>query len=164
MVSDVRDIIGRERVKDGVRQLTGSKYNAMRILRTEGTRTLNNGFLASLNDAQAQGVEVQKVWDSTLDLRTRGSHQSADGQIANLDGLFRVNGATGTGPGNLSVAGENIQCRCSLGTKIPGVDDGLRVGINPATGDREVISYKKFPEWAEGNGLKKNKNGVYVKG
>ena len=162
MVSDVRDIIGRERVKDGVRQLTGSKYNAMRILRTEGTRTLNDGFLAALNDAQNQGVDVQKVWDATLDMKTRSSHGSADGQVADLDGLFNVNGATGTGPGNLSRAGENINCRCSIGTKIPGIDDGLRVGINPATGEREVINYTTFDTWAADNGLRRNRAGVLV--
>jgi len=163
MVSDVRDIIGRERVKDGVRQLTGSKYNAMRILRTEGTRTLNNGFLASLNDAQMQGVDVQKVWDATLDMKTRSSHASADGKEPDEDGNFHVNGAVGPSPGNLSRAGENINCRCSLGTKIPGVDDGLRIGINPATGEREVISYVKFDDWAKDNGLKRNKGGVLVR-
>ncbi len=162
MLDDVRGIIGRERVVDGVRQFTGSKANAMRILRTEGTRVLNSGMLASIEEAKAAGADIYEVWDATLDLTTRASHAAADGQRRDKNGNFSVGGASGPAPGQLSSAGENINCRCSISPRVEGKEPTIRRGRNPVTGENEVFSYKDYTEWAEMNGLVQDVNGKWV--
>jgi hypothetical protein len=154
MTSDVKDIIGREVIKDGIRTFTGAKAQAARIVRTEGIRNLNAGTIAQYNQASSQGIDIKKQWLATLDIRTRSSHQNADLQIRELEEDFSVNGATGQAPGQLSSVGENANCRCTTLSVIPGVSPDLRVGINPNTGDREVFSFRGFKEWQKNNGLK----------
>lgn len=153
MISDIKDLTGREIIKDGVRSYTGAKANASRIIRTEATRNMNAGALASMQSAQAQGLEMQKIWIATLDSRTRSSHGSADGQKRPIDGLFNVNGAEGLAPGQLNSAGQNINCRCASGSVIEGLEPSLRRGRNPETGENEVFEWTSYNSWAVKNGF-----------
>lgn len=159
LTNEVKDIIGRE--SGG--KLTGAKGSAARIVRTEGTRNLNSGALANMNTAAAQGVDIQKLWIATLDLRTRGAHQSADGKTAPLNGNFQVNGSSGPAPGQLSSASQNINCRCSLGSVISGASPQLRAGTNPVSGEREIFSYRDYNTWAEGAGLVRDSNRIWTR-
>ena len=86
--------------------------NAVRIARTEGHRIQVQSAMDACNKAKDKGADVVKQWDSTLDGRTRPSHQKVDGEIRELDETFS-NGLMF--PGDPSVgAGEVVNCRCAL--------------------------------------------------
>jgi hypothetical protein len=134
---------------------TGAKYNALRIARTEGQRVANVGALQAAKEAEAQGIEVQKEWSATLDSVTRSSHQSLDGQRVDIDKPFHSpeSGATGQAPGQMSLAGDNINCRCSTITIVEGQSPEVRRARDPLTGKNEIISYKSYDQWAKDKGI-----------
>lgn len=86
--------------------------NAIRIVRTEGHRIQVQSAMDACHAAKAQGCDVVKQWDATLDKRTRESHQKVDGQIRELDEPFD-NGLMFPGDPN-GKAAEVINCRCAL--------------------------------------------------
>ena len=86
--------------------------NAVRIARTEGHRIQVQGGMDACYKAKDMGADVVKQWDSTLDKRTRDSHQQVDGEIRELDEKFS-NGLMF--PGDPSGRPEEvINCRCAL--------------------------------------------------
>lgn len=86
--------------------------NAIRIARTEGHRIQVQSTMNAAYDAKDMGADVVKQWDSTLDGRTRESHQIVDGEIRELDEKFS-NGLRFPGD-PLGGAGEVVNCRCAL--------------------------------------------------
>ena len=62
--------------------------NAVRIARTEGHRIQIQSTMDTCYKAKEKGADVVKQWDSTLDKRTRKSHQKVDGEIRELDEPF----------------------------------------------------------------------------
>ena len=90
----------------------GSLYNAMRIARTEGHRIQCQAGMDACYKAKEKGADVVKMWDSTMDAKTRDSHVAVDGEIKELDEKFD-NGLMF--PGDPSgAAAEVIHCRCAL--------------------------------------------------
>lgn len=87
---------------------------AMRIARTEGHRIQNEAQWDTLNEAKGKGADVVKQWDSTLDGRTRPTHQILDGQIREIEDYFEVNGHRAKYPGGFGIASEDIHCRCCM--------------------------------------------------
>lgn len=86
--------------------------NAVRIARTEGHRIQLQSAMDACYKAKGKGADVVKQWDSTLDKRTRPSHQRVDGEIRELDEPFS-NGLMFPGdPGG--GAAEVVNCRCAL--------------------------------------------------
>lgn len=88
------------------------------IARTETTAAANGGTILSW---QQSGVVRGKRWLAAMDSRTRTTHKAAHGQTVALDEDFHVGGATGQGPGMMSLAEEVCNCRCSL-TAVMDVD------------------------------------------
>lgn len=86
--------------------------NAIRITRTEGHRIQTTAAMDALENAKEKGADVVKQWDSTLDKRTRESHQHVDGEIRELDEPFS-NGLMYPGDPD-GAAAEVINCRCAL--------------------------------------------------
>lgn len=86
--------------------------NAIRIARTEGHRIQTTAAMDALENAKDRGADVVKQWDSTLDKRTRESHQHVDGEIRELDEPFS-NGLMFPGDPD-GAAAEVINCRCAL--------------------------------------------------
>lgn len=124
---------------------------ALSIARTEGQRALNAASLANAQGLAGQGFKVQKEWLSTLEVGGNHRHGALDGQRVDLDKDFvSPSGVRGKAPGQLTGgAGQNANCMCTTMTIID--DQGLetRVGINPNTGEREVISYAPYSEWVK---------------
>ncbi len=133
---------------------TGAMANALRIARTETVRSMNAGAYANSQAVNAQGVNNQKIWISTLDLRTRDSHGNLDGTIKELNQKFVGSNGSGLRPGAMSSASENINCRCRLADVIDGVPPEIRRGINPETGESELFEWKTFEDWKKSNNLK----------
>lgn len=86
--------------------------NAVRIARTEGHRIQVQSAMDACHKAAENGADVVKQWDSTLDSRTRPSHQRVDGEIRELDEKFS-NGLMYPGDPSGGAA-EVVNCRCAL--------------------------------------------------
>ncbi|MDP6940247.1 MAG: phage portal protein [Planctomycetota bacterium] len=101
---------------------TFSPMRALRIARTETTATMNRGTVASMQDAEDQGVQLQKEWVSSRDSSVRDTHRDLDGDRVAVGDVFRSpSGATGNGPGEMGSAGENVNCRCVVVPFVEGV-------------------------------------------
>lgn len=122
------------RIKENIQ----SSYNeAIRIVRTEATRSQTLGHLQTYDMAQEMGIKMQKKWVATLDERTRSSHGHLDGQNADDEGLFWIGNDSAEGPGLFSLPENSINC-------IP--EDAIPIGIDieklykrPYAGDLIVI-------------------------
>lgn len=86
--------------------------NAVRIARTEGHRIQVQSAMDACYKAKDKGANIVKQWDSTLDGRTRPSHQKVDGEIRELDETFS-NGLRFPGDPDGGAA-EVVNCRCAL--------------------------------------------------
>lgn len=93
--------------------------NAIRIARTETTRTMGTARMDVLKDARDLGITVQKRWVATNDGKTRPSHVMVNGETVDLDEPFS-NGLMTVGDPN-GPASEVINCRCAMVGKV--VDD-----------------------------------------
>lgn len=64
--------------------------------------------------AKANGADVVKEWDSTMDSRTRDTHVELDGQIRELEEPFEIGGMKAMYPHGFGIASEDINCRCAV--------------------------------------------------
>lgn len=123
-------------------------HRSMRIARTEGNRRYSQGQLASQQEADRMGIEIQKMWMATLDGRTRQTHQSLDGQIRGIDEDYKSpSGASGKAPGMMGLPGEDINCRCSSVSIVEGIKPTHRRAYNADRKGSKVIEYKNYKEW-----------------
>ncbi len=126
--------------------LDGDATKALRVARTEAHRNAQAGRAAAFDKAEAAGVELTRVWVATLDNRTRDTHGAMDGQKADAEGRFHSpSGATTTQPGAFGIAGEDINCRCTVRAEIAGFAPEFR----RARGEG-IVPYKTYKEWKEG--------------
>lgn len=88
--------------------------DAMRIVRTEGHRVHQQGFLDAGDKAKDKGADILKQWDATMDSKTRPEHQQADGQIVEWDEYFTVGGEKMKAPSVGGSAKNVCNCRCQL--------------------------------------------------
>lgn len=107
--ADYTEMARNIRNKGGV-----SMRKAFQIARTEAHRIHQESAESVLLKAKEAGADVVKQWDSTLDKRTRPTHQKLDGQLRELDEPFEVNGHKGMYPGGFGIASEDINCRCVI--------------------------------------------------
>ena len=115
----------------------------MRILRTEGQTAANAAQTDSYTKARAQGVDGIRVFDATLDGRTRPVHGEADGQHEDKEGMFSLGGEKTPYPAWAGLsAGNRINCRCRTRFQIEGYAPQLR-----RTRDEGIIPYATFIDW-----------------
>lgn len=136
----------QQMARDLKKALDTTYANALRIIRTEGQTAVNAGQEDAYAWAKRRGVEMDVVWDATLDGRTRPDHGAADGQKRAKDGMFTIGGEKTPVPTwqGLS-AGQRINCRCRLRAEIAGYSPQVR-----RTRDQGVIPYQTYAEWAKG--------------
>lgn len=107
------------------------RYEA-KLLRRRG-ETIGREAIGYFNAGRQEGVrqmveqeivekqDVEKVWHSTGDSRTRDTHQRLNGEKADIDGTFEVNGSRMEHPQDSSHGAdpsETINCRCWMEIKI----------------------------------------------
>ena len=149
--------------KDLKKMFEGAKSNSMRILRTEGNRVMNGSDFLAYQDAKQNGMGGNREILSTLDVRTRAQSATVSGRKDNSEGFFTYPGGILVAyPGNSGVAKWDINDRETTITILDGVSGELRRGRNPLTGKNEIASYRGFNDWANKNGVVKNKFGQYV--
>lgn len=135
---------------------------ALLIAQTEGHRMAVEGQLAAYDEAEDQGLEFERIWDATLDGRTRPAHQEMDGKRAenvgteddphwqwNYPGLGWVDG-----PGLTGDAAADINCRCRALTVYKGFEPKTRISRGE-DGRNKVVPYQTYEEWAEAQGVTK---------
>lgn len=88
--------------------------DSIRIVRTEGHRVHQQGFLDAGFKAKGKGADIIKQWDATLDGRTRDEHRLADGQTREWNEDFEVGGEKMKAPSIGGSARNVINCRCCL--------------------------------------------------
>lgn len=96
-----------------------STAKARNVARTEAGRVQTQARLDSAELA-AKHADLQKVWMSTLDFRTRPDHRKLDGQEADKDGYFHIHEFKAKGPHLFGVAKEDCNCRCTVIMKVNG--------------------------------------------
>ena len=141
---------------------TGAVANAIRILRTEGNRTLNAGAYAEAKNLAFLGVKVERMWVATLDLRTRDTHQQLDGVKTGVDEPFTFGGVSAMYPGDFPTAGMSINCRCTVVDVIDGVPPQARRGRLP-DGSYGIFTWQQYPQWLRNNGMSISKSGLIYK-
>jgi len=87
------------------------KSSAETIARTEVVGANNGGTLLSWKQS---GVVESKEWLTALDGRERDTHRAAHGQRVGIDEDFSVGAGSGPAPGQIGLAEEDINCRCSM--------------------------------------------------
>ena len=136
-------------------RLNVAATKAERIVRTESHRAREEGKMDSLKHAQEKGVDMEKVWTSTLDDRTRDSHQELDGVAVSMydeegnPGMFTSpeTGGEAEYPGGFGSAEEDINCRCAVRGQIKGYEPEVRRAREDGT-----IPYTRYPDYAESKG------------
>jgi hypothetical protein len=128
---------------------------ALRVARTEMLSAHNLGADTAIQQAQDAGVTGKKIWNATLDGRTRPDHGRMDsksraGEAPDKDGFFVFSDSKGRRPGDFSLSKkQRINCRCNLNFRVRGVTPNSR-GFRGPNGKWAVrnddISYM---EWAE---------------
>lgn len=135
---------------------TMSRDSAIRAARTAVTGAQNAGRMDSYAAAERMGIKLKKCWLATLDGRTRHSHAMLDGQTADIDKPFKVDGEEIMFPGDTSAPGYLVyNCRCTLIAAVDGVDtsDAKRHAREPETGESVLIENMSYAEW---DGWKEN--------
>lgn len=129
--------------------LEGDARKSRTVARTEAHRVQHLGKLDSAKKATDMGVEMVKVWDGTLDKRTRPAHRLLDGTTIQMDALFQsAAGGRGPAPGLMRSARDDINCRCRLRTQIKGFEPNVR-----RVRGEGVVSYRTYREWARERGF-----------
>lgn len=123
---------------------------SVNIVQTEGHRIQNRSALDSGKKGKEKGADLIKVWDSTLDSKTRPHHRQLDGQVRELDENFEVDGLTASAPGYFGTPSEDCRCRCAVLIKPRWDVDGSFTKRNNETGEllefQNVKSYEEFKE------------------
>jgi len=120
---------------------------ALKIVRTESHRLQSAGRHESLLHASNKGVQMERVWVSALDGRTRDDHADADGQTVAIGEPFIVGGEELMYPGDPSGSAENtINCRCAETAVIKGFEPSIRRARETGR-TSTIIGYKNYNEW-----------------
>lgn len=135
-----------------IEKATEATYKqALRITRTEAGRVRSLAKAEAMEEAVAIGVELEKMWTSTLDNRTRGTHRSLDGQIRKKDDKFKSTaGYTALMPKTFGVASEDVNCRCTVVMVVYGIKPAHR-----REHGGKVMPYMNYQTWWKERGQAK---------
>lgn len=102
-----------DEIARNIQQQTGAPlYRAKTIVRTEAHRIQQAATEDARQAVKRRGCNVVKMWDSTLDGRTRDTHQQLDGQSRETDESFEIDGKSARFPGDFGDPAEDCNCRC----------------------------------------------------
>jgi len=125
-------------------RLNVDKDRSLLIARTEAHRIQEEATNKGYQGARIAGINFRVRWVSTLDMRTRDTHQKLDGKYADNEGYFYSSGGKTKYPGGFGIAKEDIRCRCTtiqVFEEIQGTD----TRYEQTTG--KYINYKTYEEW-----------------
>lgn len=150
--------------KNTAKQLTSdfeqNAYNSLRVVRTEGHRNLESAAFTNWQDAKEKGVKGIRQILSTIDGRERKQSVIVNRRKDDGKGFLYPDGNRYFIAGNTGKKAWDINDRETTIEIVNGVSPLVTRGKNPATGKDEVINFDDFDDWAEDNGLKKDKSGT----
>ncbi len=119
-----------------------------RIARTEGGRVSSEARLTSIRDAREQGADLVKVWDATLDHKTREEHARLDQQWQEVDKPFKVGGMEAMAPHGFGRPDMDVNCRCVL-LSVPrwGLEDTV---VKYDNEQGALVETKNYQDWKKG--------------
>lgn len=121
-------------------------HKSRTVVATEAHRTQVEGRWRSMEQA-SKYVKIEKMWDATLDGRTRKAHRRLDGTVLPMDEDFRSDaGGRGKGPGHMHSAADDIHDRCSLVTIVDGYEPEVK-RERLEDGTTNVIPYLTYEDW-----------------
>lgn len=132
-----------KRLKD---KFEGDAVKVLRVAQTESHRIKNASRYDSMQLAQAKGINLSKMWVSTLDKKTRDRHRALDGQKVPMDKPFKSGGAEALYPGSFGRASQDINCRCTYISVIDGYEPSVRAARGE-DGKTKTIKYQTYEEW-----------------
>ena len=120
----------------------------VRYARTAMTSAQNAGRIGVMERAKDMGINVQKKWLATLDMRTRDSHAKLDGQIRDVDEPFDSELGKIMFPGDPAAHPADVyNCRCTLVYVYPEYTQG-RVTRRDNT-DSSIVGNMTYMEWLQ---------------
>ena len=131
-----------------------------RIVRTETMRARSWGNLTGYEQAKGfadkAGIDLHRIWLSTLDSKTRELHVSIDGQPENEDGNFTFSdGVVLSAPRLSGVAEHDIRCRCDAIDIVDNETPKMRLDNE----EKKLIPYTKFEDY-KANWINKKKSPI----
>ena len=89
---------------------------ALRVARTETTRTVSQGTVQAYEETVAAGLDMKMEWLSARDLHVRDAHRELDTHEPVTPGekFTTASGHSTAGPGLFGSAALDINCRCTL--------------------------------------------------
>lgn len=131
------------------------KNASIRNARTAMTYAESRGRQASMERAQAMGIEQEKQWVATLDGRTRHEHRLLNNQRVPLDKPFTVEGYEIFEPGDPTAEAFLVyNCRCRMISAIKGFEKAItdeHIKRNPK------VKEESYAEWEAGGQRHKKK-------
>ncbi len=135
---------GYEKIAGRLNNIAESSYKqSLRIARTEGKRVSSIAKLEAQKEAEDLGIELEKMWVSSLDGDTRDTHAELDGQRVGIKEDFEIGGMSVSAPGLFGIASEDINCRCDVVEVVKGFPPKYR--RDNETGS--VVEYKSYRDW-----------------
>ncbi|MED4820493.1 phage minor head protein [Bacillus atrophaeus] len=135
-----------------------ARRKARDVARTETHRVQVSARLQSAEKASKKS-NLEKMWNATLDLKTRSGHRKLDGKTVERNGLFKsIYGGIGPAPGHMNNAKDDINCRCTIAFKVNGILPDTRRARKRGNGAGEIISYQTYEEWYEKISKETNNN------
>jgi len=132
----------------GVKQFIEREASGyLRIARTEGQRAAVMGQQQAIETARDElDIDVEEIWDATLDGRTRPEHGALDGKAADPEKGWYVPslGVWVAGPMQSGEPSFAINCRCRIRPQIKGYGPTVR-----RVRDEGVVDYITYDEWAK---------------
>jgi hypothetical protein len=136
------------------KQLGTNYFESVRIARTEGLRASSKAQLIASGKAKSLGIETEKIWLDTDDIRTRKTHENVG--KAGEDGTFTVGGVIFDAPrivseknNNPNTAKEVIHCRCTYYEEIKDLEK--KIAKKPK--DEDYYNKLLFDDWKKDKGV-----------
>lgn len=124
-----------------------ARRKARDVARTETHRVQVSARLQSAEKASKKS-NLEKMWNATLDLKTRSGHRKLDGKTVERNGIFKsIYGGIGPAPGHMNNAKDDINCRCTIAFKVNGILPDTRRARKRGNGAGETIPYQTYEEW-----------------
>src|SRR5699024_725272 len=151
-----------DEIADKIEEFVEGDYKrALKIARTESMRVNRATRQEAKEAAAGTGVTLQKQWLSTLDNRTRDTHQELDGQIKEVDEEFESPaGNQALEPRMFGVPEEDIQCRCTTINIVDGIEPDTRMARN-VDNENEEIEFTNYGDWYNDKLLKNSRYDEY---
>lgn len=156
-IDDIKNI-NKKTAEQVAEELERKNRNAaIRNARTMTTGAENAGRVNSYKRAVDMGIEMEQMWDATLDGKTRPAHRQLDGQKVKVGEPFKVDGEEIRFPGDPHApAGLVYNCRCTLMGIVSGIDiekmrDDIRKDVS--------IEGMNYEQWKKSKPKPKKKGG-----